>query len=78
MPRYHFDLVDHHTVEDHGGQILADDTTASDVADELAAQIFKVRPELRARGYSILVTDREGREVHRAPLDEIVSQRQLN
>ncbi len=49
MPRYHFDLVDHHPVEDHEGQILADDTTAEDVADELAARVYDVRPELRGR-----------------------------
>lgn len=69
MPRYHFDLVDHHTVEDHGGQILEDDITASDVADELARRIYEVRLELRGKGYSILVTDAEGHEVHRAPID---------
>jgi hypothetical protein len=68
MPRYHFDLADHHTVEDHGGQILADDVTATDVADELASRIYEVRPELRGKGYYILVTDAEGREVHRAPI----------
>lgn len=71
MPRYHFDLVDHTTVEDHGGQILADDITASDVADELAARIYEVRPALRDKGYSILVTDSEGNEVHRAPVEEL-------
>ena len=69
MPRYHFDLVDHKTVEDHGGQILADDVTAADVADELARRLYEVRPELRNKGYSILVTDNEGQEVHRAPLE---------
>ena len=69
MPRYHFDLVDHHTVEDHGGQILADDTVTEDVADELAAKIYDVRPEMRGKGFMILVTDAEGREVHRAPID---------
>jgi hypothetical protein len=70
MPRYHFDLVDHHVVEDHGGQVLADDITATEVADELARRIHDVRAELRGRGYAILVTDSEGREVHRAPIDD--------
>lgn len=69
MPRYHFDLVDHTTVEDHGGQIPADDITASDVADELARRVYEVRPELRDKGYSILVTDSDGHEVHRAPIE---------
>jgi hypothetical protein len=70
MPRYHFDLVDHKTVEDHGSQALADDITAADVADELARRVHDVRPELRNKGCAILVTDAEGREVHRAPIDE--------
>jgi hypothetical protein len=69
MPRYHFDLVDHHIVEDHGRQALADDITAADVADELARRIYDVRAELRGKGYSIVITDAEGREVHRAPID---------
>jgi hypothetical protein len=49
MPRYHFDLVDHVTVEDHGGQLFTDDRAATLAADDLAQQIFEVRPELRVR-----------------------------
>jgi len=52
-------------VEDNGGQILADDVIAADVADELARRVYEVRPELRNKGYAILVTDDEGREVRR-------------
>jgi hypothetical protein len=69
MPRYHFDLVDHTTVEDQGGQMLTDDVVACDVADELALRVYEVRPELRGKGYSILVTDAEGREIHRASIE---------
>jgi hypothetical protein len=36
MPRYHFDLVDHQTVQDEGGQELSDDAKAAGIADELA------------------------------------------
>jgi hypothetical protein len=57
MPRYHFDLVDHTTVEHKGGQILADDIVAAGVADELARRVYEVRPELHGKGYSILVTN---------------------
>jgi hypothetical protein len=70
MPRYHFDLVDHIVVEDQGGQLLADDVIASNVADRLAQSIYQVRPELRGKGYSILVTDNEGQQVHRVSIDE--------
>jgi hypothetical protein len=69
MPRYHFDLVDHTTVEDKGGQILADDIVASDVADKLAEDLYQVRPELHGKGYSILVTGPQGEPVHKAPIE---------
>jgi len=68
VPRYHFDLIDHKTVEDAGGQFLADDITACDVADRLAEELFKVRPELRGKGFSILVSNADGDEVHHAPV----------
>jgi Bacteriophage Lambda NinG protein len=74
MPRYHFDLVDHVTVEDHGGQLFTDDGAAARAADDLAQQIFEVRPELRGKGYSVLVTDARGLEVHRAPVRENAEQ----
>ena len=69
MPRYHFDLVDHKTVEDQGGQVLPDDVMASDVADRLAEDLYRLRPELHGKGYSILVTDTEGETVHKAPVE---------
>jgi hypothetical protein len=73
MPRYHFDLVDHKTVEDKGGQVLADHVMASDVADRLAEDLYRLRPELRGKGYSILVTDADGETVHKAPLEDRVA-----
>jgi hypothetical protein len=71
MPRYHFNLIDHVIVEDRGGQILADDLMAVRVADELARKVFEVRPELRNKGCSFLVTDATGRKVHRSPIEEL-------
>ena len=69
MPRYHFDLIDSATVADQGGRILSDDVMAADVADRLARELYEVRPELRGKGYAILVTNADGEEVHRAPID---------
>jgi hypothetical protein len=69
MPRYHFDLINSHTVADEGGRTLEDDIAAADAADSLAAELYKVRPELRGNGYMILVSNADGEEVHRAPLD---------
>jgi hypothetical protein len=68
MPRYHFDLVDHKTVEDMGGQILPDDVTACDVGDRLAEDLYQIRPELRGKGYSILVSSADGDQIHNAPV----------
>jgi hypothetical protein len=73
MPRYHFDLVDHNTVEDKGGQVLADDVMASDVADRLAEELYQVRPELRGKGYSILVSGPDGETVHKVPVAGVIT-----
>lgn len=67
MPRYHFDLIGHKTVEDKGGQFLANDITACHEADRLAEKLFQVRLELRGKGFSILVSNADGEEVHHAP-----------
>jgi hypothetical protein len=70
MPRYHFSLVDSTTVEDQGGRILADDAMATDVANRLASQLREIRPELIGKNYAIVVTSADGRELHRAALDD--------
>jgi hypothetical protein len=71
MPKYHFDLIDSKTVADEGGQILADDTIAMNVAKEIARRLLTERPELTDRHYSILVSNEDGEEVGRVPLDII-------
>jgi hypothetical protein len=70
VPRYHFDLVDSTTVADQGGRIIADDVMAADVADRLAQKLFAIRKELRGKSFFILVTNAEGEEIHRAPIDQ--------
>jgi hypothetical protein len=75
MPRYHFDLVDHMTVEDKGGQVLSDDVTASDVADRLAEELYMVRPELHGKGFNTAVSGPDGDTVHKAPIVTKTGQR---
>ena len=70
MPRYHFDLVDSKTVADQGGRIISDDIMAADVADRLAQELFEIRKDLRGKNFYILVTNAEGEEIHRAPIDQ--------
>jgi hypothetical protein len=69
VPRYHFDLVDSETVADEGGAELPDDIVALDVAEEIAKRLLAERPELRNRHFSILVTNQQGEEIGKVPLD---------
>ena len=69
MPRYHFDLVDSTTVADEGGADVQDDVMAMDVAEEIARRLARERPELKNKHFSVLVSNEEGQEVGRAPLD---------
>jgi len=69
VPRYHFDLVDSKTVVDEGGAELPDDIDALDVAEEIAKRLLGERPELKGRHFYILVTNEDGEEIGRMPLD---------
>jgi hypothetical protein len=69
VPRYHFDLVDSRTVTDEGGAELPDDVQALDVAEVIARRLSKERPELRGRHFAILVTNQDGEEIGRVPVD---------
>ena len=71
MPLYHFDLVNTKTVTDEGGAVLSDDIAAMDSADAIARRVLGERPELKHRHYCILVTNEEGDEICRLPLDII-------
>jgi len=42
-----------------------------DVAEELARRLRAERPELKGRHYSILVTNQDGDEIGRCPLDPV-------
>lgn len=69
VPRYHFDLVDSKTIADEGGAELPDDIKALDLAEEIARRLLRERPELEGRRFSILVTNQDGEEIGRVPLD---------
>jgi len=71
MPLYHFDLINTKTVADEGGAELSDDIAAMDSADVIARRLLGERPDLKNRHYSILVTDEDGEEVCRLPLDVV-------
>jgi len=69
MPLYHFDLVNTKTNFDAGDADLPDDIEAMDTADLIARRVLREQPEARNRHYAILVTDEEGEEICRLPLD---------
>jgi len=71
MPLYHFDLVNWKAVVDAGGLDLADDIAAMDSADTIARSLLERLPQLKNRHYAVLVTNEEGDEVCRLPLDVI-------
>ena len=69
MPFYHFDLINSGTVADEGGAELPDDIMAMDSADGLARRLLDEYPELRNRHFAVLVTNDDGDEICRIPLD---------
>ena len=71
MPLYHFDLVNWRAVVDAGGADLADDIEAMNSADMVARCLLERLPQLKNKHYAVLVTNEEGDEVCRLPLDVV-------
>jgi hypothetical protein len=71
MPRYYFDLIDGKTVPDVAGQVLRDRLLATQIADKLARDIYKIRPELRGENFAISVRNEAGDEIHRASVENV-------
>jgi len=71
MPYFYFDLVVGDEFRDQGSMILEDVATASEKADQLASELYIVKPGLRSRGSAIRVTDGDGNEVYQTPIDPL-------
>ncbi len=71
MPYYYFDLVIGEEFKNQGTIILEDVAVASDKADQLANELSLVRPELKAKGCAVRVTDSDKKEIYRALLDPV-------
>ena len=69
MPFYHFDLKNSVTIESERYVELLGDMEAMETADVIARQLISDHPELRNHDYAVLVTNEEGDEICRAPLD---------
>ena len=68
MPFYQFDLTNSETTADERYVELPGDVEAMDSADVIARQLISDHPELRHQ-YAVLVTNEEGDEICRVPLD---------
>jgi len=62
MPRYHFEIVDGHTLPDPTGVDCADDEAAAKQAKAVADQIAEDLPGNKAKRH-VNVTDDNGRKV---------------
>ena len=71
MPYFSFDLVLGEEFKNQGVMILEDTEIAIDKADSLAEEICVARPQLCSKGYAVRVTDRDGSELYRTPVDQI-------
>jgi hypothetical protein len=71
MPYYNFDLVLGEEFKTQGSIILENLHAASDKADQLANELSQVKPELKATGCAVRVTDADNKELYRTPLDAI-------
>jgi len=69
MPYYSFDLVTGEDYSNQGSIILEDLDVAADKAEQLASELSQVKPELKAKGCAVRVTDADKKELYRTPLD---------
>jgi hypothetical protein len=69
MPSYHFDLVDARTAEDENNdaQFCQNDDEARAIAHDIASRVAAAEPDF-LKGYCVLVSDADGLEIYRAPL----------
>ena len=71
MPLYNFDLVNWRAIVNAGDAELIDDIQAMNSADTIARRLIERLPHLKHRHYAILVTNEEGDEICRLPLDVV-------
>ena len=71
MPYFYLDLTIGEEFEDQGSMILENIAVAADRADQLANELHIVRPELHSRHCVIRVTNGDGNELYRTPIDPV-------
>ena len=62
---------------DRSAGLPLDRWLVDDRADQLANELSQVKPELKARGCAVRVTDIDRRELYRTPLDPVPRWRRI-
>jgi hypothetical protein len=66
MPRFHFEIVDGHTLEDPAGMELPTEQTAKKLAQEIAKQISTDVEDENFK--DVVVKTDDGKEIYKAPI----------
>jgi hypothetical protein len=70
MPKFRFNLEDHHFIADRGMHECADEYDALIMANEIAERLVQQQPELLEGTHAIVVRDEKNRQVYRAAMDK--------
>lgn len=68
MPKFRFNLEDHHFIASHGVHDC-DENDAQMMAHEIADRLIERQPELLQGGHAIVVRDERNRQVYRAEMN---------
>ncbi|HVI79307.1 MAG TPA: hypothetical protein VM715_14325 [Candidatus Acidoferrum sp.] len=66
MPKFHFEIVDGHTIEDPKGMELPTEQQAKRVAEEMAKQIANDVEDRTFKG--VVVKTAAGKVIHKTPI----------
>jgi hypothetical protein len=70
MPKFRFNLEDHHFIASRGVHDCVDENQAEIMAREIADRLIERQPELLQGGHAIVVRDEADRQVYRAEMDQ--------
>jgi hypothetical protein len=70
MPKFRFNLEDHHFIASRGVHDCVDENEAKMMAREIADRLVQRQPELLQGGHAIVVRDEANRQVYRAEINQ--------
>jgi hypothetical protein len=78
MPKFRFNLEDHHFIADRGMHECANENDAEMMANEIADRLVQTHPEFLEGKHAIDVRDEKNRQVYRAEMDRASVLRRRN